>query len=109
MTTLLNTEVSEIKVAKAIAAILEELGEPQNQLHHKAIGAFDAGHHQVVKRLAATNLADHYCKCLGYLGGALKLTPNTDTILAEAARSAAEFSKERALARLGAAIDEALN
>jgi hypothetical protein len=62
-----------------------------------------------VKRLAATNLADYYCKALGYLGGALKLTPNTDTILAESARSACEYVKERALRHLGTKINEALS
>jgi hypothetical protein len=51
----------------------------------------------------------HYCKTLGYLGGALKLTPNTDTILAESARAAADFAKERTLARLGAEIEKALS
>ena len=55
-----------------------------------------------------TNLSDYYCKALGYLGGALKLTPNTDTILAESARAAAEVVKEKALARLGAEIADAL-
>jgi hypothetical protein len=46
---------------------------------------------------------------LGYFGGALKLTPNTDTILAKSARSAAEFVKERTLKQLGDAIAASLN
>jgi hypothetical protein len=70
--------------------------------------AFQNGDHQTVKRLASTNLSDYYCKALGYLGGALKLTPNTDTILAESARSAADFVKEKTLAQLGTAIANAL-
>jgi hypothetical protein len=45
---------------------------------------------------------------LGYLGGALKLTPNTDTILAESARSAADFMREKTLVKLGAEIAKAL-
>jgi hypothetical protein len=61
----------------------------------------NAGVYQIVKRLAATNISDYYCKALGYLGGALKLTPNTDTILAESARAAADFVREKTLAQLG--------
>ncbi|WP_392533801.1 hypothetical protein [Nostoc sp. C117] len=73
------------------------------------MNAFIEGDYQTVKRLAATNLSDNFCKSLGYLGGALKLTPNTDTILAESARAAAEFDKERTLKKLGNAIAQALN
>ncbi|NJO64801.1 MAG: hypothetical protein HC836_43720, partial [Richelia sp. RM2_1_2] len=61
-----------------------------------------------VKRLASTNLSDYYCKSLGYLGGALKLTPNTDTILAESARAAADFNREKVLSQLGNEIKSAL-
>jgi hypothetical protein len=108
MTATINTELNSERVNKAVEAILEALGEPNNDLHKEALNAFHRGDHQVVKRLAATNLSDYYCKALGYLGGALKLTPNTDTILAESARAAADFTKERTLARLGAEIAKAL-
>jgi hypothetical protein len=108
MTTTVNTELSAERVNQAVSAILAILGEPQTELHRKALTAFQGGDHQTVKRLASTNLSDYYCKALGYLGGALKLTPNTDTILAESARSAAEFVKERALAQLGSEIAKAL-
>ncbi len=104
-----QTEPTLERVKQAVQVILETLGEPENDLHHQALTAFQHGDHQTVKRLAATNLSDYYCKALGYLGGALKLTPNTDTILAESARSAAEFVRERTLARLGTAIATALN
>ena len=53
--------------------------------------------------------SDSYCRSLAYLGSALKLTPNTDTILAEVARAAADFAKERELARLSQAIHDALD
>lgn len=108
MTTTINTELNSERVNKAVEAILQALGEPENDLHKEAKSAFHRGDHQVVKRLAATNLSDYYCKALGYLGGALKLTPNTDTILAESARAAADFVRERTLARLGAQIAKAL-
>ncbi len=108
MTTTINTELSAERVNAAVNAILSTLGEPGNELHRRALTAFQSGDNQTVKRLASTNLADYYCKALGYLGGALKLTPNTDTILAEAARSAADFTREKTLAQLGAAIAEAL-
>lgn len=103
------TELTLEKVNHAISAILEVLGTPESELHNKALTAFQSGDHQTVKRLASTNLSDYYCKALGYLGGALKLTPNTDTILAESARAAADFAKEKTLTRLGAAIEKALS
>ncbi len=109
MTTSINTELSAERVNQAIEAILSKLGEPKSELHKRALTAFQSGDHQTVKRLASTNLSDNYCKALGYLGSALKLTPNTDTILAESARSAAEHLKDQVLGELGTAIAEALN
>lgn len=97
------------RVDRAVQAILNVLGDPENELHTKALVAFKSGEYQVVKRLASTHLSDYYCKSLGYLGGALKLTPNTDTILAESARSAAEFVKEKTLTQLGTEIAQALD
>jgi len=104
-----STELTLEKVQQAVNAILVKLGEPETDLHRKALAAFKSNDHQTVKRLAATNLTDHYSKALGYLGGALKLTPNTDTILAESARAAAAFVEEKTLHELGAAIAQALN
>lgn len=104
-----NTELTLERVNQAVDAILNVLGNPENDLHDRALTAFRSGDHQTVKRLASTNLSDYYVKALGYLGGALKLTPNTDTILAESARAAADFAKERALKQLGEAIANALN
>ncbi len=103
------TELTSEKVNQAVNAILDVLGTPQNDLHTEVLSAFRRGDYQTVKRFAATNLNDYYCKALGYLGGALKLTPNTDTILAESARSAAEFVREKTLKQLGAEIANALN
>jgi hypothetical protein len=97
------------RVTQAVDAILDVLGTPENDLHENALAAFRASNHQDVKRLASTNLSDYYVKSLGYLGGALKLTPNTDTILAESARAAADFKREKTLQQLGAAIAAALN
>lgn len=109
MTTNFNPEISLEKVNKVAFAILGLMGEPKTELHDQALRAFASGEHQLVKRLAATHLSDHYCKSLAYLGGALKLTPNTDTILAESARAAADFVKEQALMSLGLMIEQALN
>lgn len=108
MTTTINTELNLERVNQAVDAILATLGEPESDLHREALSAFRRGDYQVVKRLASTNLSDYYCKSLGYLGGALKLTPNTDTILAESARSAADYVKEKTLVQLGAEIAKAL-
>jgi hypothetical protein len=104
-----TTEPTMERVNRAIEAILETLGKPENNLHSEALSAFHRGEYQTVKRLAAINLSDCYCKSLGYLGGALKLTPNTDTILAESARAAADFVREKTLARLGSKLAEALS
>ena len=46
--------------------LLNVLGTPENDLHSEALSAFRRGDHQIVKRLAATNLSDNYCKALGY-------------------------------------------
>ena len=108
MTTATQQELTLTGVTQAVNAIVETLGKPENALHSDALSAFQSGDYQTVKRLASTNLSDYYCKALGYLGGALKLTPNTDTILAESARAAAEFTKEKTLTRLGAEIAKAL-
>lgn len=102
-------ELTLEKVQQAIDAILDTLGTPENDLHTEAYKAFRQGDYQTVKRLASTNLSDYYSKALGYLGGALKLTANTDTILAESARAAADFKREKTLQQLGAAIAQALN
>jgi hypothetical protein len=101
-------ELTLERVNQAVSVILEVLGKPENNLHSEALESFQRGDYQHVKRLAATNLSDYYCKSLGYLGGALKLTPNTDTILAESARAAADFAREKTLSRLGAEIAKAL-
>jgi hypothetical protein len=105
----MHTELTLERVNQAVNAILETMGVPETNLHSKALTAFQNGDYQTVKRLASTNLSDYYCKALGYLGGALKLTPNTDTILAESARAAADFVKEKTLNRLGAEIEKALS
>ncbi len=105
------TTINELtidNVTLAVDAILIVLGEPQTPLHVDAMNAFKKGNHAYVKRLASTNLADSYCKSLGYLGGALKLTPNTDTILVESARAASDFVREKTLQQLGIEIAKAL-
>jgi hypothetical protein len=104
-----NTELTLERVSQAIEAIIEVLGTPEKGLHTKAYNAFREGNYRIVKRLASTNLTDYYCKSLGYLGGALKLTDNTDTILAESARAAADYVRERTLHQLENAIAESLN
>lgn len=102
------TEFTKEKVQQAVDAILDVLGEPETELHQEARNAFVQGDYARVKRLASTNLSDYYCKSLGYLGGALKLTLNTDTILAESARAAADFNREKVLFQLGNEIKSAL-
>ena len=108
MTQILSVSMTQEGVQKAINAILEILGDPMEAHQREALDAFRRGDYARVRRLATANLGDSYCKALGYLPGAYKLMPNTDIILAEAARSAAEVAKIRALTQLGMAIAEAL-
>lgn len=97
------------KVQAAIALILEELGSPQTDVQHQALSAFNLGDHARVKRLSLTYPTDYFCKSLGYLGGALKLTPNTDTILVESIRAAVDHSREVRLQNLGQEISGILS
>ena len=97
------------RVQRAVDAVLATLGTPKTELHQHAMDAFEREDYLAIKRLASTHLGDSFCRSLGYLGSAYKLTPNTDTILAEAARAAADFAHERELERLSEAIAQALN
>ena len=106
-----QTSISELTaeaVNRAVQAILFVLDKLETELHQLALAAFEQGDSATVKRLSSTHLSNHYCKALGYLVSAPKLMPNTDTIVAEAARSAADFARERILAQLSYAITEAL-
>ena len=102
-------ELTSDRVNQAVEAILATLGQPQTQSHAMALEAFQIGDSATIKRLSVVNLSDNYLKCLGYLVSAGKLTQNTDTILAESARSASEFVKDQTLKRLGDQINKALN
>ncbi|BCL39768.1 hypothetical protein [Nostoc sp. MS1] len=99
-----SSELTLEKVQSAIALILDELGEPLTQAQQQALNAYKSDDHAKVKRLALLNPTDYFCKSLGYLGGALKLTPNTDTILAESLRAAVDHSREVRLINLGQKI-----
>lgn len=101
-----NTEITATQVNFVVQEIINVLGSPQNEAQRHALTAFHGGDYQAVKRIASTNLSDNFCKSLGYLGGALKLTPNTDTIIAESARAAAEYAKEKTLQHLSSEIDK---
>lgn len=103
-----SSELTLEKVLKAIALILEELGEPLTIAQQQALNAYQSDDHARVKRLALLNPTDYFCKSLGYLGGALKLTPNTDTILAESLRAAVDHSREVKLFQLGQKIGSIL-
>lgn len=101
-------EFTKEGVAIAVDAILEALGNPTNGTQAEALKAFQEADYARVKRLGTANLGDNFIKALGYLGSAYKLTPNTDTILSESARSAAAHVQDKTLAVLGSAIAAAL-
>lgn len=108
MVTTVNTDITIERVQAAVEAILNVLGEPATQQQKQAIEAFHSGDSATIKRFSLLlNLTDNYLKCLGYLVSAPKLTPNTDTILAESARSAAEHAKDVVLATLGTELGNA--
>lgn len=91
-----------------VELILDQLGDGETSIQKKALQAFIDKDYEKVKNLSATNLEDNFCKSLGYLGGVLKITANTATIAAEAARSAAEYKKERVLAHFNSNLENIL-
>ena len=104
-----SLELTADRVALAVDAILSALGEPATDRQREALDAFTGKNYEKVRRLSSTALSDNFCKSLGYLGSAFKLLPNTDTILAEAARAAAEHRRDQTLVELSTAIDNALS
>jgi hypothetical protein len=100
----MNTELKADKVQKVVDLILEKVGSPQTEEQKQALFAFQNGDSATIKRLSVMNLSDNYLKCLGYLVSAPKLTPNTDTILAEAARAAANHVYDQTLETLSEQI-----
>lgn len=107
-TTANTVQLDKERVDAAVQEILTVLGQPTTEAQSHALTAFHNGDSALIKRLSVGNLSDNYLKCLGYLVSAPKLTPNTDTILAEAARSAAAWTQDRALSHLSDAIARAL-
>lgn len=97
------------QVQEVVNAILGTLGTPKNSLHREAREAFIKGDYQRVELLASTNLYDFYCKSLAHLGRAFELASDTPTILAESARAAADFSREKILLKLGSDIKSAFD
>ncbi|WP_088889826.1 hypothetical protein [Leptolyngbya ohadii] len=97
-------EITAAYVQNAVDVILKTLGEPQTAQQKRALQAFRDGDSTLIKRLSIANLQDNYIKCLGYLISAPKLTPQTDTILAESARSAADHVRDLTLINLSNAI-----
>ncbi|OWY64054.1 hypothetical protein B7486_49405 [cyanobacterium TDX16] len=100
-----NTNLTGDRVQAAVEAILDVWGEPATEQQKQALEAFHSVDSATIKRLSLFNLTDNYLKCLGYLVSALKLIPNTDTILAESARSAAEHAKDVILATLNTKLE----
>jgi hypothetical protein len=94
----------------ALDGIIETLGTPATPVHQEALDAYESGDSGKVRKLAASHLEDHYCRSLGYLISA-KLKPDLPTIavvLAEAARAAADYARERELSKLNKVLAEAL-
>ena len=84
-----------------VLGILNVLGDPHEPPQKDALEAFNEGDYPTVRRIAATHLGDSFSRSLAYLGSAYKLTPNTDTIVAEACRAAADHVRDRELRILG--------
>lgn len=108
MTTTTTPAITAESVQTVIDAILAELGEPTTAIHAAALEAFQRGDDSTIRVLAASNLADSYCRSLGYLISAPKLLPTTPVILAEAARAAADHRRELSLGTLSQTIAAAL-
>jgi hypothetical protein len=101
---------STTAVLTAVHGILAELGKPETVIQSQALAALESGNADKLRLLAASNLADNYCRSLGYLISA-KLKPDLPTvavILAEAARAAADHRKDCTMERLSGLIAESL-
>ena len=108
MTAVSIPELTADRVNSAVQAILKALGTPQTDNQKQALEAFHDGNASLIKRLAVASPSDNFIGALGYLVSAPKLTPNTDTILRESAKTAAAHVGDRTLAQLGSAIYAAL-
>lgn len=97
-------EITADYVSNAVSAILKSLGEPKTDQQREALQAFHDADSTTIKRLSLLNLQDNFIKCLGYLVSAPKLTPQTDTILAESCRAAADHVRDVTLVALSDAI-----
>jgi hypothetical protein len=102
--------MNESAVNQALAAILGTLGAPEITLHKEALEAYQSGDADKLRLLAATNLGDHFCRSLGYAVSAQTKPglPTVAVVLAEAARAAADFAREREMQKLSKAIADAL-
>ena len=100
----INTEITQEYASRAVEAVLEVLGSPATDVQKTALEAFHSGDAATIKRLSVMNLSDNYLKCLGYLISVSKLTAQTDTILAESCRSAADHVRDKILNYLGGVI-----
>lgn len=109
MTATTAPAIDATAVQTVIEAILAELGEPATPAQSAALEAFRRGDDSAIRILAASNLADSYCRSLGYLISAPKLLPTTAVILAEAARAAADHRRDRTMGKLSQTIAAAIN
>jgi hypothetical protein len=105
-----NTEPTQEQVERAADAILVELTAhgALKELHDDAFKTFLNKDFTKIKLMAACNLEDSFLRSLTYLSSALttKQPSATPTILAEAARAASDYSKERTLRNLSGQITE---
>ncbi len=109
MTTTTAPAITAESVQVVINAILAELGEPTTDSQAAALEAFHRADDSTIRVLAASNLADSYCRSLGYLISAPKLLPTTPVILAEAARAAADHRRDQTMGTLSKTIAVALD
>ncbi|BDA72337.1 hypothetical protein CAL7716_065030 [Calothrix sp. PCC 7716] len=101
-------ELTSEQISQVRAAIVDVLGNPDTDEQRKAYEAYTSGDYQGVKLLSAIYLSDNYIKTLGYLIGSFKPSPAICTLLAEASRSAGDHVKDKAIAKLGAAMKDAI-
>jgi hypothetical protein len=112
VTTSINVEPTQEQVEEVVKEIVEALTlYGLDEIHIDSLKAFTDKNFAKVKVVAATHLDDSFLRSLTYLSSALttKQASSTPTILAEAARAAADFAKERTLRNLGSKILFALS
>ncbi|MEH1789590.1 MAG: hypothetical protein V7L23_29410 [Nostoc sp.] len=106
MTTKTATSTENVQIA--IDAILRVLGEPQGGCQWQILDEFKDSDVDSARITALTNLADNFCKSLGFLVSAKNPTTNIYALLSAAANAAVDHAEQTTLIKLGEKLGDDL-